>query len=85
MLLGNSILIVGTAFQAPASIQFRLILAELEGPQPLWSITTAVSGCFIALIVFLNDAAAACVPVRCDGERAEDDGGRGPSNRLHVQ
>lgn len=38
----------------PASIQFGLILAELEGPHPLWSITTAVSGCFIALIVFLN-------------------------------
>ena len=54
MLLGNSILTVACAFLVPGSIQFGLILAEVEGPQPLWSISAAVSGCFIALIVFLN-------------------------------
>ena len=54
MLLGNSILIVACAFLVPASIQFGLTLSEIEGPQPLWSITAAVSGLFIALIVFLN-------------------------------
>ena len=54
MVVGNSILIVGTAFLVPASIQFGLTLAEIEGPRPLWSITAAASGLFIALIVFLN-------------------------------
>jgi hypothetical protein len=54
MLLGNSILIVACAFLVVGSIQFGLILAELEGERPLWSITTAVSGILIALIVFLN-------------------------------
>ena len=54
MLLGNSILILATGFLVPASIQFGLSLARIEGRAPLWSITAAVSGCFIALIVFLN-------------------------------
>ena len=54
MLLGNSILIVGCAFLVVASIQFGLVLADLEGARPLWSIATAVSGILIALIVFLN-------------------------------
>ena len=54
MLLGNSILIVACAFLVIGSIQFGLILADLEGARPLWSITTAVSGILIALIVFLN-------------------------------
>lgn len=54
MLLGNSLLIVACAFLVVASIQFGLILAEIEGARPLWSITTAVCGILIALIVFLN-------------------------------
>lgn len=54
MVLGNSILIVACAFLVVGSIQFGLILAELEGARPLWSITTAVGGVLIALIVFLN-------------------------------
>lgn len=54
MLLGNSILIVACAFLVIGSIEFGLVLADLEGPRPLWSITTAVSGILIALIVFLN-------------------------------
>lgn len=54
MLLGNSLLIVGCAFLVVASIQYGLMLAEIEGPKPLWSITTAVCGILIALIVFLN-------------------------------
>lgn len=54
MLLGNSVLIVACAFLVPGSVQFGLTLAEIEGPRPLWSICAAVSGCFIALIVFLN-------------------------------
>jgi hypothetical protein len=54
MVAGNSILIVGCAFLVVASIEFGLMLAELEGARPLWSITTAVSGVLIALIVFLN-------------------------------
>jgi len=54
MLLGNSILIVGCAFLVVASIQFGLMLADIEGRRPLWSITAAVSGILIAVIVFLN-------------------------------
>lgn len=54
MLLGNSLLIVGTALLVPGSIQFGLVLADIEGPRPLWSLTAATSGLFIALIVFLN-------------------------------
>jgi hypothetical protein len=54
MLLGNSILIVGSAFLVPASIQFGLMLVRIEGAVPLWSITSAICGCFIALIVFFN-------------------------------
>lgn len=54
MLLGNSILIVACALLVVASIQFGLMLADLEGARPLWSITTAVCGVLIALIVFLN-------------------------------
>ena len=54
MLLGNSILTVACAFLIPGSIQFGISLARIEGPQPLWSISAAISGCFIALIVFLN-------------------------------
>ena len=54
MLWGNSLLIVACAFLVVASIQFGLLLADLEGARPLWSITTAASGILIALIVFLN-------------------------------
>ena len=54
MILGNSILIVGCAFLVVASIQYGLMLAEIEGARPLWSITTAVCGVLIALIVFMN-------------------------------
>ena len=54
MLFGNSILIVGTALLVPGSIQFGLTLSEIEGPKPLWSITSATCGVLIAVIVFLN-------------------------------
>lgn len=54
MLWGNSILIVACAFLVPASIQFGLCLSDIEGPKPLWSITTAISGILIAVIVFFN-------------------------------
>lgn len=54
MILGNSILIVGTALLVPGSIQFGLTLSEIEGSRPLWSITAALCGVLIAVIVFLN-------------------------------
>lgn len=54
VLLGNSILIVASAFLVPASIQFGLMLARIEGAYPMWSLTAGVSGTFIALIVFFN-------------------------------
>ena len=54
MIWGNSILLVACVFLVIASIQFGLVLAEIEGRRPLWSITTAVGGILIALIVFLD-------------------------------
>jgi hypothetical protein len=41
----------------PGSIAFGIMLAKIEGRWPLWSITTAVCGVFISLIVFFNACA----------------------------
>jgi hypothetical protein len=57
IIVGCSIFYVACAFLVPASIQFGIMLAKIEGRWPLWSITTAVSGIFISLIVFLNACA----------------------------
>lgn len=54
MLLGNSIFIIGSAFLVPGSIQFGLSLSKIEGKFPIWSITTAMGGILISVIVFLN-------------------------------
>lgn len=56
MLLGNTLLILGTALLVPGSIQFGQALADIEGPRPLWSITAGMCGSLIALIIFLNAA-----------------------------
>ena len=56
MLLGNSLLILACAFLIPSSIQFGLSLADIEKGKPIWSITTAVGGILISVIVFLNAA-----------------------------
>lgn len=57
IIVGCSIFYVACGFLVPASIQFGIMLAKIEGRWPLWSITTAVSGIFISLIVFLNACA----------------------------
>ncbi len=54
MILGNSIFIIGSAFLVPGSIQFGLSLSKIEGKFPIWSISTAMGGVLIAVIVFLN-------------------------------
>ena len=54
-LLGNSIgLIIGAAFLIPASIQMGIMLAQIEGKRPVWSIATAVGGIMISVIIFMN-------------------------------
>ncbi|MDX9787145.1 MAG: hypothetical protein RBT11_10230 [Desulfobacterales bacterium] len=61
VILGCSIFYIACAFLVPASIQFGIMLAKIEGKWPLWSITTAISGLFISLIVFFN----ACAWIVC--------------------
>ena len=56
-IVGCTIFYIGCGFLIPASIQFGLMLSRVEGKWPLWSITAAVGGTFIALIVFLNACA----------------------------
>lgn len=57
IIVGCSLFYIACGFLVPASIQFGVMLSKIEGRFPLWSITTAVSGIFISLIVFLNSCA----------------------------
>lgn len=56
-IIGCSIFYVACGFLVPASIQFAIMLARIEGRAPLWSITTGVCGIFISLIIFMNACA----------------------------
>jgi hypothetical protein len=56
-IIGCTIFYISCGFLTPASIQFGLMLAKIEGRRPLWSLTTAVSGVFISLIIFFNACA----------------------------
>ncbi|SEP87461.1 hypothetical protein SAMN04488038_10265 [Solimonas aquatica] len=56
-LIGCSLFYIAAGFLTPGSIQFGLMLAKIEGRWPLWSLTTAVCGVFISLIVFFNACA----------------------------
>lgn len=60
-IIGCTIFYIACGFLVPASIQFGLMLAKIEGRRPLWSITTTVSGIFISLIIFMN----ACAWIVC--------------------
>jgi len=60
-IVGCTLLYIGSALLTPGSIQWGIMLAEIEGPRPIWSITTSVCGIFISLIVFLN----ACTWIVC--------------------
>lgn len=67
-ILGCTLLYIGSALLTPGSIQWGLMLAKIEGKSPVLSITTAVCGIFISLIVFLN----ACAWIVC-AYRAQTD------------
>lgn len=54
---GCSLLYIACGFLVPASIQFGIMLAKIEGRWPLWSITAAVGGILISVIIFLNACA----------------------------
>lgn len=54
VLIGCTIFYIAAGLLTPGSIQFGMMLAKIEGSRPLLSLTTAVSGVFISLIVFLN-------------------------------
>jgi hypothetical protein len=60
-IIGCSIFYVACGFLVPASLQFGIMLAKIEGKWPLWSMTAGVSGIFISLIIFLN----ACAWIVC--------------------
>ena len=60
-IIGCSIFYVACGFLVPSSIQFGIMLAKVEGRHPLWSLTAAVCGVFISLIIFLN----ACAWIVC--------------------
>lgn len=53
-IIGCSIFYIASGLLTPGSVQFGLMLAKIEGRRPVMSITTAVCGVFISLIVFLN-------------------------------
>lgn len=53
-LIGCTIFYIAAGLLTPGSIAFGIMLAKIEGRWPLFSITTAVCGFFISLIIFLN-------------------------------
>lgn len=57
VIIGCTIFYIACGFLVPASIQFGIMLSKIEGRYPLWSITAAVGGIFISVIVFLNACA----------------------------
>jgi hypothetical protein len=57
VLIGCSLFYIAAGVLTPGSIAFGIMLAKIEGRWPLWSLTTAVCGVFISLIVFFNACA----------------------------
>ena len=53
-IIGCTIFYIAAGILTPGSIAFGLNLAKIEGRRPIWSITTAVCGAFISLIIFFN-------------------------------
>jgi len=56
-IIGCTIFYIAAGILAPGSVQFGIMLAKIEGRWPVLSITTAVCGVVISLIVFLNTCA----------------------------
>ncbi len=57
VMIGCTLFYIGSALLTPGSIQWGIMLSKIEGETPVWSITTAICGTFISLIVFLNACA----------------------------
>jgi hypothetical protein len=57
VIIGCSLFYIAAGVLTPGSIAFGIMLAKIEGRWPLWSLTTAVCGIFISLIVFFNACA----------------------------
>lgn len=53
-IIGCTLFYIAAGFLVPSSIQFGFMLAKIEGPRPVWSVSTAVCGLFISLIIFFN-------------------------------
>lgn len=53
-IVGCSIFYVAAGLLTPGSIQFGIMLSKIEGRYPVMSITAAVCGAFISLIIFFN-------------------------------
>jgi hypothetical protein len=57
VIIGCSLFYIAAGILTPGSIAMGIMLAKIEGRWPLWSLTMAVCGVFISLIVFLNACA----------------------------
>lgn len=54
---GCTIFYIAAGILTPGSIAFGIMLSKIEGRWPLWSLTMAVCGIFISLIIFFNSCA----------------------------
>ena len=57
VIFGCTLFYIAAGILTPGSIAMGIMLAKIEGRWPLWSLTMAVCGVFISLIVFLNACA----------------------------
>jgi hypothetical protein len=57
VIVGCTLFYIAAGILTPGSIAFGIMLAKIEGRWPLWSLTTAVCGVFISLIIFFNACA----------------------------
>jgi hypothetical protein len=64
IIIGCTLFYIAAGFLTPSSIQFGIMLSKIEGRWPIWSLTTAVCGIFISLIVFFNACAWLVVAFR---------------------
>jgi len=53
-IIGCTVFYIAAGILTPGSIAFGIMLSKVEGRSPLWSLTTAVCGVFISLIIFFN-------------------------------
>ncbi len=65
-IIGCTLFYIGAGFLVPGSLQWGFMLARIEGRNPIWSVTTAVCGIFISMIVFFNACAWIVASYRVD-------------------